>query len=174
MDVTDVLRDRMQEPKGLQQMVAVSITVHAALIAAAIFVPGGLLSRSQQTPATVMTISLAGGGEGPRNGGLTAIGGRPVQAVAPPEVKREAVRPPAAKTLEPRARVGDIAELGGIGRLAGIERDAAQPRPAAGLGRVRDQGESHGGPIQQGMCQRVPGDPEGPETRRGAPAGGPG
>jgi TonB family protein len=51
-------------------------------------------------PQTVMTITL-GGGNGPANGGMTAMGGRPVQAQAPPEVKRpEAVRPPAAKAPE--------------------------------------------------------------------------
>jgi outer membrane biosynthesis protein TonB len=100
MDATDVLRDRMQEPAGLQKMIVVSIAIHAAVIAAAIFAPGGLLSHPKQDPASVMTISLGGGGEGPRNGGLTPIGGRPVQAVTPPDVKREAVRPPAAKTPE--------------------------------------------------------------------------
>lgn len=100
MDVTDVLRDRMQEPAGLQQMVAVSITLHAVVIAAVIFAPGALLSRPKNTTANIMTITLGGGGEGPRNGGLTAIGGRPVQEVTPPEARREAVRPPAAKTPE--------------------------------------------------------------------------
>ena len=100
MDVTDVLRDRMHQPAGLQKMVAVSIAVHATVIAAAMFASGGLLSHPKEAPATVMTISLSGGGEGPRNGGLTAIGGRPVQAVTPPEAKREAIRPPAAKTPE--------------------------------------------------------------------------
>jgi len=39
---------------------------------------------------------------GRRDGGMTALGGRPVQAVTPPEdaAKREAVRAPAAKTPE--------------------------------------------------------------------------
>ena len=98
MDVTDVLRDRMQQPAGLQKMVGVSIAMHAVVIAAAAFAPGGLLSHAKELPPTVMTISLGGGGEGPRNGGITPIGGRPVQAVTPPDAKRDAVRPPAAKT----------------------------------------------------------------------------
>ncbi len=99
MDVTDVLRDRMEEPSGLQTMVGVSIAVHAALIAAALIVPASLFPHQSETPGAVMTISL-GGGEGPRNGGMTAMGGRPVQTVTPPEAKREAVRPAAAKTPE--------------------------------------------------------------------------
>lgn len=97
MDVTDVLRDRMHEPSGLQKMVVVSLAAHAALIAAAVVVPASLFPHAASAPTTVMTISL-GGGEGPRNGGMTALGGRPVQTVTPPEAKREAVRPPAAKT----------------------------------------------------------------------------
>ena len=33
MEVTDVLRDRMQQPGGLQRMLSVSITAHALLAA---------------------------------------------------------------------------------------------------------------------------------------------
>jgi TonB family protein len=49
-----------------------------------------------------MTISLAAGTPGPTSGGMTAIGGAPVQAVRPPEElkKPEPVRPPAAKAPE--------------------------------------------------------------------------
>jgi len=100
MDVTDVLRDRMQPPAGLQKMLSVSIAAHVVLAAALIVSRGGLLQRHDVSP-TLMTISLSGSG-GPENGGMTAIGGRPVQAVTPPEEppKREAVRAPAAKTPE--------------------------------------------------------------------------
>jgi TonB family protein len=111
MDVSDVLRDRMQRPGGLQRMLTVSTSVHLVLAAALVFAPGGLLHRTT-TPPTVMTISLGGGGAGVENGGMTAIGGRPVQEVKPPDepAKREPVRPPAAKAPEmtmplPNARV---------------------------------------------------------------------
>jgi TonB family protein len=98
MDVTDVLRDRMQEAGGFQRMVTLSLVAHGLVVAAILFAPGGVLGRPSST-REVMTISLAGGGEGPLNGGFTPIGGRPVQAVTPPDQppKREAVRPPAAK-----------------------------------------------------------------------------
>ncbi len=101
-DVTDVLRDRMQAPAGLQRMLTVSIAVHVVAAAALVLAPNGLLRRHAQTPPTVMTISLGGGGGGPENGGMTTMGGRPVQAVVPPEEvpKREAPRPPAAKAPE--------------------------------------------------------------------------
>lgn len=98
MDATDILRDRMREPPGFQRMVTLSVAAHALLVAMVILTPGGFLAK-RDTMREVMTISLGGGGEGPMNGGFTAIGGRPVQAVTPPDEppKREAVRPPAAK-----------------------------------------------------------------------------
>jgi TonB family protein len=99
MDVSDILRDRMREPVGLQRMTAISLVMHAALVATVIFMPGGLLSHAVQPPQTVMTISLGGSGEGARSSGMTSIGGRPVQTAEPAE-KREALRPPAAKAPE--------------------------------------------------------------------------
>ena len=101
MDVTDVLRDRMQQTGGLERMLTLSITAHALLAAALIFAPGGLLHHTTVAP-TVMTISLGGGGERAENGGMTPMGGRPVQEVKPADepVKREPVRPPAAKAPE--------------------------------------------------------------------------
>ena len=102
MEVTDVLRDRMQEPTGLQRMIVVSVVVHAALIAWILLAPNGLLGRQAESAKQVMTISISGAGEGPRNGGLTPLAGRPVQQQVPAEElpKREAVRPPAAKAPE--------------------------------------------------------------------------
>jgi TonB family protein len=103
VDVTDVLRERMVQPAGLQRMVSVSLAAHAVLIAAVFLAPATLLNRRQEAPRSVMTISLGGSGSsGPQNGGMTAIGGRPVQQVQPPEEpkKRQAERPPAAKAPE--------------------------------------------------------------------------
>ena len=97
MDVSDILRDRMHEPAGLQQMAAVSMLLHGLLLAAIVFAPAGLFGRSTEAPRTVMTITLNGGTPGPDSGGLTSIGGRPVQEVTPPDAPREALRPPAAK-----------------------------------------------------------------------------
>jgi protein TonB len=100
MDVTDILRDRMEQPAGLQRMVSLSLLAHGALIGAVLFAPQGLLTHRSAAPRSVMTISLGGSGtSGPQNGGLTAIGGRPVQVQTPPDEppKREAERPPAAK-----------------------------------------------------------------------------
>lgn len=99
--VSDVLRDRMQEPAGLQKMVTVSLGLHGLVVVGLLLSPQGLLSRPE-APRSVMTITLGGGGAGPQEGGLTSIGGRPVQVETPPEEapKREAMRAPAAKAPE--------------------------------------------------------------------------
>jgi TonB family protein len=99
--VSDVLRDRMQEPDGFQRMATISIAAHGVLIAIVLFAPGGWSSRNADV-APVMFISLGGGTPGPANGGQTALGGRAVQEVRPVDEKpvREAARPPAAKTPE--------------------------------------------------------------------------
>jgi len=100
MDVSAVLRDRMQTPGGLEKMISVSVAVHLAVAASILLARGGFLRRPE-VPPTLMTISLSGSA-GPENGGMTALGGRPVQTAAPPEEisKREAPRAPAAKTPE--------------------------------------------------------------------------
>jgi TonB family protein len=99
MDVTDVLRDRMIEPAGLQRMTVISLAAHIVVLATMVFMPGGLLSRASEDPKTVMTISLGGAGDGARSTGMTPISGRPVQTTEPAE-KKEALRPPAAKQPE--------------------------------------------------------------------------
>lgn len=100
MDVTDIIRDRMQEPPGLQATTAVSALLHAVFLAIVVLGSGGLFGERASQSRTVMTISLGGGNGGPENGGMTSIGGRPVQAVRPPdEVKRpEPIRAPAIRT----------------------------------------------------------------------------
>ena len=99
MDVTDVLRDRMREPSGLGQMAAASLAVHVAIGAVLIFGPGQWFPRAADEEKPTMTISLGGAGAGPQTGGLTALGGRPVQTTEPAPT-REAVRPPAPTVPE--------------------------------------------------------------------------
>lgn len=99
MDVTDVLRDRRQEPAGLASMAGISFAIHGAIAAILVFGPLHWLTTPIEQPKSVMTISLGGAGDGPKSGGLTAIGGRPVQTTEPAAV-REAIRPPAAAVPE--------------------------------------------------------------------------
>jgi TonB family protein len=102
MEVTDVLRNRVAAPAGFQRMVALSLMAHAALLAALLLAPGHWFSGREAEPRTIMTITLGGGTPGTANGGLTQMGGRPIQAETPPEAPKrpEPARPPAARTPE--------------------------------------------------------------------------
>jgi outer membrane biosynthesis protein TonB len=76
-----------------------SVAAHIALFAFIIFMPASWRGAVDEGPRTVMTISL-GGAPGPRNGGLTTMGGRTVQAPPPEPVKKAVDTPPAPKTPE--------------------------------------------------------------------------
>ena len=99
MEVTDVLRDRMQEPGGLSVTAVVSLLAHAGIAAALVFGSMHWVSHTIDEHRPVMTISLGGSGTGPENGGLTSSGARAVQTTEPAP-KPEALRAPAAKAPE--------------------------------------------------------------------------
>jgi TonB family protein len=96
--VSEVLTGRARQSDGMQPMLGASLFAHLALIAAAFFAPGAWFG-AKTAPEVVMTISL-GGPVGPRDGGLTQMGGRPVQAIAEAKKAIEPVRPPAARAPE--------------------------------------------------------------------------
>lgn len=98
---TAVLLQRAREPEGLRRMVTVSLVAHGVVIALLAAMPEAWQARRADDPGPIMTISL-GGAPGPRAGGMTPIGGRPIQQVAPlPQTRRpEPIRPPAAKAPE--------------------------------------------------------------------------
>jgi len=99
MEVSDVLRERMQEPGGLPVTAAVSLLVHAALVGALMVGPMRWASHALDDNKPVMTISLGGAGTGPENGGMNALSARAVQTTEPAP-KPEALRAPAAKVPE--------------------------------------------------------------------------
>ena len=82
-----------------QQMVAASVAVHLVVVAIVVFGAGSWFGRVQAPPENVMVISL-GGAPGPRSGGMTPMGGRPVQQVSESPKAIEPVRPPAARAPE--------------------------------------------------------------------------
>src|SRR5579872_1937848 len=115
MDVTDVLRDRMHQPGGLQGMVTLSLVLHGALIAGILLAPGAWMSRQAEPQRNVMTISLNGGGEGPQTGGMTEATARSVQQQVPPDQlpKRDTPQAPTSKTPEmtiPKANARTVRE----------------------------------------------------------------
>ena len=91
--VTDILAARMRPAAGMNRTVVVSLLAHAVLLTAFFMMPS--FGPDQKTDREVMTISL-GGAPGPKAGGMTPMGARPVQA--PPvedAAKRAPVTPPA-------------------------------------------------------------------------------
>jgi TonB-like protein len=97
--VTEVILARTAGAERLNSMIVWSIAAHIALFAFMIFMPASWRGAVDEGPRTVMTISL-GGAPGPRNGGLTAMGGRTVQTPPPEPVKKAIETPPAPKTPE--------------------------------------------------------------------------
>jgi TonB family protein len=93
--VGDVIALRAHDPSGLKKMMSWSFAVHVGVIAFIAFVPRNwLFATKAESP--VMIISLAGP-PGPNTGGLTPMGGRPIEQVAP-EPKRQPPTPLAAST----------------------------------------------------------------------------
>jgi TonB family protein len=99
MEVSDVLRERMQEPGGLTATALVSFLAHATVLGALIVGPMRWMSHAIDENKPVMTITLGGSGAGPDAGGMTSIGARAVQTTEP-AMKPEALRAPAMKTPE--------------------------------------------------------------------------
>jgi TonB family protein len=113
--VTDVLIERAADSSGLVRMLSYSIGAHVAALLLIAFVPADW-GRARSGDRLVMTISL-GGAPGPVSGGMTPIGGRPVQQQAPPPARPQPVRPPAAappemtmpgKTARPAPKPRDV------------------------------------------------------------------
>lgn len=100
-DVSLVLADRARVATGLERMLAWSVLAHVALVAIVALVPAGWLGQDAEEQGPVMMISLAGA-PGPRDGGMTPMGGRPIQELRPTEARKaiEPVRPPAAREPE--------------------------------------------------------------------------
>jgi TonB family protein len=96
VEVSDVLRDRVAQPAGLERMTAISVAAHVVLFGALFLLPQGWLSPAEAPPKTIINISLSGTNNGPNNGGLSSISQRAVQTEAPPPPRPEPVRPPAA------------------------------------------------------------------------------
>lgn len=93
--VTDVIVSRAREPQGLTAMVVCSTAAHVVAFAALALMPR---SDRTETDDVVMTINL--GAAGPETKGMTAMGGREVQAVRPPEAVKQPERAPASRREE--------------------------------------------------------------------------
>ena len=98
IEVTDVIVARRQRPEPFNAMLVWSLAAHASVLAFLLFGPIDWRLAADETPRTVMTISL-GGAPGPRAGGMTPMGGRAVP-IPPPEATPRAMPPPPPKPPE--------------------------------------------------------------------------
>ena len=94
---TDILIARSRVEETWTPVVILSVIAHAIGAAAILVMPA--VDLSDDTPKTVMTISL-GGAPGPRAGGMSPIGGRTVQEVTTEAAPRRAEAPAATKAPE--------------------------------------------------------------------------
>jgi TonB family protein len=96
--VTAILAGRVRGPRGMSRTLVVSALAHAVLLTAFLLLP--TLTPRETTEREVMQISL-GGAPGPRAGGMTPMGGRPVQAPQlEPTTRRMPQTAPAPKPPE--------------------------------------------------------------------------
>jgi outer membrane biosynthesis protein TonB len=91
--VSDVIAIRAHDPRGLSRMITWSFAIHVTGLVLVAVLPRTWLFRPAPQPR-IMTISL-GGTPGPRSTGMTPVGGRTVEEVAP-EPKRPTPIAPAA------------------------------------------------------------------------------
>lgn len=97
--VSQVIAARAADEASMQSTLGASLLAHLALIVAVFIAPAAWFGTGPPPDQVVMTISL-GGPVGPSDGGMTPMGGRPVQALAEAKRAVEPVRPPAARTPE--------------------------------------------------------------------------
>jgi len=95
--VSDILIQRARYDDRIGRLVSVSLAAHVVLIVVLALLPGEWKHPDQNV--AIMTITL-GGTPGPRTGGMTPIGGRAVQEVAPLATRPVPALPPAAKAPE--------------------------------------------------------------------------
>ncbi len=91
-----VLVERAREADGMRWTLLMSLGAHVLVIGAVLLGPSGWISGQEADEALdIMTLRL-GGPQGPGEGGLTPLGGRPVQAVVTLDEARrpEWVQPP--------------------------------------------------------------------------------
>ena len=90
--VTNIIVARSRDVDRLSTMLMWSIAAHVVIVTLVMLAP----EPAFEPPPQVMMISL-GGAPGPRTGGMTQAGARPVQAPEPEQPVRRAEAPPAPK-----------------------------------------------------------------------------
>jgi len=94
--VSDILVARARELDGVSRQMTVSFAVHVGLLFTLALLPSAWFATT--APEKLMVISLGAGAVGPNPNGLTALGGKKVEEVAPPTARPEPITPTAPKS----------------------------------------------------------------------------
>jgi TonB family protein len=94
--VSDILVARARELDGVSRPVSWSFAVHVGILLTVAVLPSAWFAG--KTPDKPMIISLGAGAVGPNPSGLTALGGKKVEEVAPPTKRPEPIVPTAPKS----------------------------------------------------------------------------
>jgi TonB family protein len=141
--VTDIIVARSQAVDRLPGMVAWSVAGHILVVVLIVIFQS---TQTDPPPRTIMTISL-GGAPGPRTGGMTQIGGRPVQAPTPPEPPRRAETAPAPKPPPmalPDPKPRPQAKPQQAPKEAAGKTPTTGPKPEEGSARAQTQNRGQG------------------------------
>ena len=93
---SQVLVERARDPEGLRTMLVVSCGAHLVAIAVMMMGSGSWLGSQENDAINVAMSIRLGGPDGPGEGGLTPLGGRPIQQILPLEEARRPqwIQPP--------------------------------------------------------------------------------
>ena len=94
--VSDILVARARELDGITRPVTASFAIHVGLLLTLALLPSAWFAG--QAPEKLMLISLGAGAVGPDPNGLTALGGKKVDVVAPPPTRPEPILPVSPKS----------------------------------------------------------------------------
>jgi TonB family protein len=146
--VSEVLSARAVDSDRLSSMVGASFAAHLVLIVVAVFAPAAWFGAREKPAEAAMVISL-GGPVGPRDGGMTPMGGRPIQALSEAKKAVEPVRAPAARAPEmiepvkkaPKKNESKVPEAKTPSSRAPIKGEEVRPGSAASAApSIRGQG----------------------------------
>jgi periplasmic protein TonB len=125
--ISDALHGRMHEPERLKRMLLVSAAAHIVLMVLSVLAPASWWQRPSEAPNDVMTISL-GPTPGPRTGGMTSIGSRPVQ-----QAVRDTPKPTPPVKRAPMDAPGRTAAVGSEERGGETPRETGPQSAGVGL-----------------------------------------
>lgn len=94
--VSDILVARAREFDGVSRPITVSFAIHVGLLLTLALLPSAWFAA--KAPEKLMVISLGAGAVGPNPNGLTALGAKKVEEVAPPTTRPEPIIPTIPKS----------------------------------------------------------------------------